>query len=347
MGVARFAAWNKELVVGGGAPAFGGLVSVRTSLLVAVTLTFSVTAVACYKVPYTERRPVSLVPDGMMRSLGRQSYSDMLQGKRILSSGADAAVLERVGKRISTVADQPKYDWQFSLIDENTINAWCLPGGYIGFYTGILPVLQNEAGMAFVMGHEVGHATARHGAERLSQNLAIMGGLGALELYLTGSGKMSDDQRGMLLGALGLGAQVGVLLPFSRSHESEADVVGLMYMAGAGYPPEESIKVWDRMGKASGEGGPSWLSTHPSNDARQDKLREWMPEAKKRYARSKLPGDMLETIWRGTAGGSSPKPPAGGTGGSGTSGSSGSGSGTTGSGSGSSGSGTRTGGGNR
>lgn len=253
--------------------------------------------VACRKVPYTERRQYNLVPDGIMRALGRTTYSQMLSGKRVARNGQPSEALSRVGKRISAVADQPKFDWKFSMIEENTVNAWCLPGGYIGFYTGILPVLKNEAGMAFVMGHEVAHATARHGSERVSQQMTLLGGLAGLNAYLSGNSDLSPEQRGVLMGAIGVGAEVGVMLPFSRSHESEADVIGLMYMSGAGYPPAESIKVWDRMGEAGGISPPAFLSTHPTNEKRQAVLREWMPKAKKRYQRNKRAGDMLKPIW--------------------------------------------------
>lgn len=272
----------------------------RRVLVFGLAVSVGVVAVACAKVPYTNRRQFNLVPDGIMTGLGKSTYTTMLQGKSLQTAGQNHEVLTRVGGRISRVADKPSFDWQFRMIEEPEVNAWCLPGGYIGFYTGILPVLRNEAGMSFVMGHEVGHATAKHGAERMSQNLALVGGLGVLELYLSGKEKLSDEQRGLVLGALGVGAQVGVLLPFSRAHESEADVIGLMYMAGAGYPPAESIEVWDRMAQLTGKGAvPTFLSTHPSHDKRQDNLREWMPQAMKRYERNRLGGDMLEAIWTG------------------------------------------------
>ena len=276
----------------------------------------SVTA-ACAKVPYTNRRQFKIVPNAVMSGLGKSTYASMLQGKRIQTAGQNHEVLTRVGKRISRAAAQPKFDWQFRMIDDPTINAWCLPGGYIGFYTGILPVLRNEAGMAFVMGHEVAHATAHHGAERLSQNLALVGGLGVLQAIASGSGKMTDEQRGLIFGALGVGAQVGVLLPFSRKHESEADVIGAMYMATAGYPPEESIVVWDRMAAMTGgKNTPGFLSTHPPHERRKERLREWMPRAQKRYERNKLSGDTKTTLWQGTAaasGGTSTRSTSGGT----------------------------------
>lgn len=261
----------------------------------------AVVAVACAKVPYTGRKQVNLVPDVIMRTLGAQSYTSMLDGKPIDRTSKSSQVLDRVGGRISTVAKAPDFEWEYALIEEDTINAWCMPGGKIGFYTGILPVLENESGMAFVMGHEVGHAVAKHGSERLSQQLAVFGGLAGLELVLSEKTKLSAEQRGIVLGALGVGAQVGILLPFSRQHEKEADVIGLMYMSGAGYPPEESIAVWDRMAAASGAKPPVFLSTHPSEGKRQENLRAWMDQAQKRYARNRVAGDPLRTLWSGSA----------------------------------------------
>jgi predicted Zn-dependent protease len=254
--------------------------------------------VACAKVPYTNRTQYNLVPNAIMTSLGASSYAEALQGAPVERRTEDTQVLKRVGGHISKAADEPDFAWEFALIDDPTINAWCLPGGYIAFYSGILPVLQNEAGMAFVMGHEVAHATAHHGAERLSQQLTLLGGLAGLELYLNDRTELTPEQRAIVLGALGLGAEVGVLLPFSRTHESEADVIGMMYMAKAGYPPEESIDVWNRMEALSPSSGvPVFLSTHPSHEKRKAELREWLPQARKKYERNKLSSDTLATIW--------------------------------------------------
>ena len=254
--------------------------------------------VACHKIPFTNRLQFNVIPDGIMNSIGKTSYTSQLQGVSLVRGGTDNTTLRKVGEGIAKQANQPKYDWEYALIDEPTINAWCLPGGKIGFYTGILPVLKNEAGMAFVMGHEVGHAVARHGSERMSQQFALIGGLAGLEIYLGSQKKLTPAQQAAVLGAIGLGAEVGVILPFSRAHESEADIIGLMYMAGAGYPPEESIKVWDRMGAATGgRAPPPFLSTHPTNEARQRNLSEWMDNARKRYDRGKLGRDTLETLW--------------------------------------------------
>ena len=233
-----------------------------------------------------------------MRPVGKTTYKQMLAGVSLKSKGADAKTLAKVGRKISKVADKPKYDWTFSLIKDDTMNAWCLPGGYIGFYTGVLPALKNEAGMAFVMGHEVGHATAHHGSERVSQSLTLVGGLVGLELYAKGKTKLKPKERGILLGALGVGATLGVILPFSRTHETEADVIGMMYMAKAGYPPAESIKVWDRFARGSkGVKIPAFLSTHPTTKRRQANQREWLPTARKRYLRNKLGYDTRENLW--------------------------------------------------
>ena len=257
---------------------------------------------ACYKVPYTNRRAPNPVPDALMVSLSKGAYTDMLSGVKVKKKGEDAELLDKIGKKIAKAANKPDYDWEVALIEEDTVNAWCMPGGKIGFYTGILPVLENEAGVAFVMGHEVGHAVARHGGERMGQQLALFGGLAGLYAVLNSETKLNKEQSAMLVGVLGIGAELGVLLPFSRMHESEADVIGTMYMASAGYPPQEGIKVWDRMGAGGGAQMPAFLSTHPTDKKRQDVIREWLPKAKKRYERNKLDRDTTKTLWEGGPG---------------------------------------------
>lgn len=257
----------------------------------------SLVVLACNKVPYTGRKQFNPIPGALMSSMGKQSYADTLQGATVAAKGEDTQTLQRVGRRISKVANEPRFDWQYTLIEEATVNAWCMPGGYIAFYTGILPVLENEAGMAFVMGHEVGHAIAKHGAERVGQQIGVMGGLTALQAWANGKSKLSAEQKAMLFGALGMGAEIGVLLPFSRMHESEADVIGMMYMADAGYPPAEAPEVWVRMGALGGSKPPTFLSTHPSNEQRQANLKKWLPQARKKYARNKLPGDVTTPLW--------------------------------------------------
>ena len=232
-----------------------------------------------------------------MDSLGAQSYTDTLSKAKVATGGQDLKVLHRVGRRISKVANKPNYKWEYALIQEPTVNAWCMPGGKIGFYSGILPTLQHESGMAFVMGHEVGHAIAHHGAERMTQQLGVQGGLLAFQLWAEGKGKLTTEQKSLLYGALGMGAQLGILLPFSRMHESEADVIGMMYMAGAGYPPAESMKVWTRMEALGGARPPEFLSTHPSPDHRKKHLKSWLPQALKKYKRHKLSENVTKTLW--------------------------------------------------
>jgi len=272
----------------------------RTSHALSLLLAAVVLAAACAKVPFTGRKQFNLVPSGIMKTLGKSSYASTLEGVKLVKrKDADAQTLRAVGDRIADVANEPDFAWEFSLIEDDMMNAWCLPGGYIAFYTGILPVLKNESGMAFVMGHEVGHAVAHHGAERVSQQLTLLGGLVGLELYLANKSKLTREQRGILLGAIGLGAEVGVLLPFSRMHESEADVIGMMYMAKAGYPPAESIDVWERMAAEGGAGVPAFLSTHPTHAKRIANQKEWLPVARKKYRRNKLSTDVTSTLWGG------------------------------------------------
>jgi predicted Zn-dependent protease len=266
--------------------------------VLAITLLTSTIGTAAAKVPVTGRRQFNLIPDALMRQLGEASYKSTLADVKLSTGNENSQAIKSVGQAIAKAANQKSYDWEFKLIQENdTINAWCMPGGKIAVYTGLLPVVQNEAGLAFVMGHEVGHATAHHGAERLSQQLAVLGGMGALYLYLDNKSEMSNEQKAIVVAAMGAGAQVGVILPFSRLHEKEADVIGMMYMAKAGYPPSESIDVWDRMAKASGGSTPAFLSTHPSEEKRQENLKDWMPQAKKRYERNKLNRNTQATLW--------------------------------------------------
>jgi predicted Zn-dependent protease len=221
-------------------------------------------------------------------ALGLQSYQQVLAQSDAINSGPQFDVVRHVASRLAaaTGAAAKNFEWRVSLIRDDKVNAFCLPGGKIVVYTGILPVTQNEAWLATVLGHEMAHATSRHGAQRvLEQNLsqtAMMGVAGSLS-------DMDYDQQRAILGALGAGAQFGILMPFGRKQESEADHIGLIYMARAGYDPQESIGFWQRMEEAGGAQPPEFLSTHPSHGTRIQQLRQWMPQALEEYNRASHP----------------------------------------------------------
>ena len=266
---------------------------------VSLALAALVAVVSCHKVPITGRRQYNLVPESVMIPLGASSYTSTLSSLTVARQGENHDQVVQTGRRVARASDAD-YDWEFAFVrDADTVNAWCLPGGKIAVYSGLLPVARNEAGLAFIMGHEIGHATAHHSAERLSQQLTVLGGLAGLNLYLQDRSRLSEEQRTLLLAALGLGAEVGMMLPFSRAHEREADVIGMMYMARAGYPPAEAVDIWDRMERATGGSSmPAFLSTHPSYDTRKENLRDWMDRARKRYQRNKLSKDTTAALWR-------------------------------------------------
>jgi predicted Zn-dependent protease len=269
---------------------------IRTFALIAATYL----VLACTKVPIIGRRQLNLIPDAIMLPIGVSAYQSTLAGLKVAQRGEQHATVQDVGERIARVAGSQRYDWEFALVkDADTVNAWALPGGKVAVYSGILPVCENEAGLAFIMGHEVGHVVARHGSERLSQQLAVLGGLAGLYLYLDNKTELSEEQQAIILATVGLGSEVGLVLPFSRKHEREADVIGMMYMAGAGYPPDQAIEIWDRMEQSEGGSAvPAFLSTHPSYDDRQENLQEWLPQAKRRYQRNKLDRDTTGALWQ-------------------------------------------------
>jgi metalloendopeptidase OMA1, mitochondrial len=218
-------------------------------------------------------------------SLGLQSYQQVLSQSQSIDSGPELEMVKRVASRLASATGQAgaDFDWRVSLIQSPQVNAFCLPGGKIVVYTGILPVAQNDAALATVLGHEMAHATSRHGSQRvLQQNLA--------QTALTGVAiSLSDMDYGKqraVMGALGAGAQFGVLMPFSRKDESEADAIGLHYMARAGYDPQESIRFWQRMENVGGQQPPEFLSSHPSHGTRIQQLQAEMPKALEEYNKS-------------------------------------------------------------
>lgn len=254
--------------------------------------------VSCQKVPLTGRKQLTVVPNSTLLPLSFQNYQQVLDTSRVIRSGAEANMVQRVGGRLREAMEQymrsngfadrlAGYQWEFALIQSPQINAWCMPGGKVAFYTGILPYTQNEAGAAAVMGHEISHAIAEHGRERMSEGVVANGLLSGGQLLI---GAMSSPQRQqtnlLLLQAAGVGYQFGRALPHSRAQESEADKLGLIFMAMAGYDPQEAINFWSRMAKAgSGQKPPEFLSTHPSDQRRISDLQKQLPEAQKYYAR--------------------------------------------------------------
>jgi predicted Zn-dependent protease len=236
--------------------------------------------------PETGRKSHVALSTEQESALGLQSYQQILSQSQTIDSGPELEMVRRVVQRLAgaTGEEGKNFDWRVSLVQSDKINAFCLPGGKIVVYTGILPVANTEAALATVLGHEMAHATSRHGAQRMfEQNLAQTAMAG-----VAGSLSDMDHQKQVaLMSAFGAGAQYGVLMPFSRNHESEADHIGLIYMARAGYDPRESIAFWQRMEQASSAQPLEFLSDHPSHGTRIQQLQNWMPQALEEYNRAK------------------------------------------------------------
>lgn len=247
---------------------------------------------SCATVPVTGRSQLNLVPSSSMLSLSNEQYNDFLRKNKRSKNSAETARVKRVGSKLKVAVEQyfrqrglaselRNYSWEFNLIENKSANAWCMPGGKIAVYTGILPYTKNDAGMAVVMAHEIAHAVAKHGNERMSQMLLTqMGGM-ALNSALSSSPKKT---RQMYMTAFGVGSQLAVVLPYSRLQEYEADKIGLIFMAMAGYNPKEAIGFWERMTKSSKRGKPpEFLSTHPSDASRIRQIRNAIPDAMRYY----------------------------------------------------------------
>lgn len=244
--------------------------------------------IACQTVPITGRQQLSIIPAGQILSMSATSYSDFLSEHTVINDTEDARMVKRIGLRIQHAVEKyfsdnnlsaslDGYKWEFNLVDDKAVNAWCMPGGKVVVYTGILPFAKDDKGLAVVMGHEIAHAVANHGDERMSQGMiAQMGGM-ALSTALANKPKQTTD---LFMTAFGIGTQVGVLLPFSRLQESEADRLGLIFMAMAGYDPHEAPVFWQRMSSGKqGAAPPEFLSTHPADETRIRNLENLMPEA--------------------------------------------------------------------
>jgi predicted Zn-dependent protease len=254
----------------------------------------------CSQVPITGRRQLNFVPTSLVTSMSLQQYDQLIAQSKVVRGTPEAAMVQRVGAKIVQAVEEytktkgikdpfASYKWEFNLIQDPNVNAFAMPGGKVVVYTGILPVTQTEAGLATVLGHEIAHVFADHGGERLSQGLlAQMGEIG-LEAALS---KQPEQTKSLFTSAYGLGTQVGLLLPFSRKQESEADHLGVIFLAMAGYDPHEAVAFWERM--AAGSQGkakpPAFLSTHPADATRIKDLQNLMPEAMQYYHPGAAPG---------------------------------------------------------
>jgi predicted Zn-dependent protease len=253
---------------------------------------------SCTRNPVTHRREFDLVPNNEVLSLSSTSYKDVISKSKLSANAEQTAMVKRVGTRIEAAVTEylkknnldkelEGYNWEFNLVDDPQVNAWCMPGGKVVVYTGILPVCQGEDGLATVLGHEISHAIAKHGNERMSEGLVTQLGGAALQVAL--SSKPAATQS-LFLAAYGAGSQLGVSLPFSRMQESEADHMGLIFMAMAGYNPNKALEFWQRM-MAQSKGGkqPAFLSDHPADQQRISDIQKELPEAMKYYdASSKI-----------------------------------------------------------
>lgn len=251
--------------------------------------------VSCATNPFTGQQTMALVPDSQIFPSAFQQYGQFLSENKVLSGTKDAIRVENIGTKIRVAAERylaangnatylQNYQWEYKLVESKEVNAWCMPGGKIVVYSAILPIMKDDSGMAAVMGHEVAHALANHGQQRMSAGMLQQ--LGGVAIGAAVGGKSAETQE-MIMQAYGIGTQVGGMLPFSRNHESEADMIGLTLMAIAGYNPESAVQIWERMSANSGgkQAPAEIMSTHPSNETRIANLRDLIPQAKAEAAK--------------------------------------------------------------
>ncbi len=247
---------------------------------------------SCSTVPLTGRNQLNLIPSGEMLSMSYQQYGQFLSENKLSNNPTNTTMVKRVGQNLqhavetymaqNNLSDRLKgYKWEFNLVEDPQVNAWCMPGGKVVVYTGILPITKNETGLAVVLGHEIAHAIAEHGNERMSQGLLQQLGGVALSVALKNE---PETTQALFYTAYGVGTTVGVILPFSRTQESEADHLGLIFMAMAGYNPNSAVEFWQRMAELKGgQEPPEFLSTHPSDQTRINDIKKWLPDAMKYY----------------------------------------------------------------
>ena len=253
---------------------------------------FSFVAISCSTVAITGRKQLNIIPNSEMLSVSFQQYDEFMLANKLSADGNNSNMVKRIGFNVQNAVQRyfaennraeqlDGYNWEFNLIESADVNAWCMPGGKVVVYTGILPLTQDESGLAVVMGHEIAHAVAEHGNERMSQILLTQLGGMALSEALS---SQPQQTRNLWLGVYGLGAQVGVLLPYNRTQESEADRLGLVFMAMAGYDPKVAVGFWERMEvQNQGQAPPEFLSTHPSDRTRIKDIKKNLPEAMKYF----------------------------------------------------------------
>lgn len=265
--------------------------SFRNFFIVAITV---MSLAGCKTNPFTGEKNLNFVSNEQLFPMAFQQYDQFLAENKVVTGTAEANTVKNVGQKIVTASERylnangfqgylNDFQWEFNVVEDKAVNAWAMPGGKIVFYTGILPIAQNETGIAAIMAHEVAHALADHGAQRMSA--AQLQQLGAVAGSIAVSGRSEQTQQ-IFAQAYGLGTTVGVMLPFSRSHETEADRIGLTLMAIAGYEPAEAANLWRRMAaQSTGGAPPEFLSTHPASQTRIDNITKWAPEARAEAAK--------------------------------------------------------------
>jgi len=267
----------------------------HTILLLCTTIVVSFVFQKCATNAIIGRKQLSLISESEVQTMAASEYKNFLSANKVIgttSGNKDALAVQRVGNKVINAIKKyysekglaneiAGYNWEINTVNSNEVNAWCMPGGKIVVYTGILPITQNDAALAVVMGHEIAHALAKHGSERMSQGMIQQFGGAALSAALSSK---PAETRNLFMNAYGLGSQIGGILPFSRKNELEADKLGLMFSALAGYDPKESIAFWQRMSKVgSGQKPPEFMSTHPADETRIEQLQKIMPEILSNY----------------------------------------------------------------
>ncbi len=248
----------------------------------------------CRSAPVSGRKQFVLIPESQEIAMAEESFNQVIASEKPSTNTRYQEIVRRVGTRIAIAANKPSFQWDFRLFESDSQNAFALPGGKVGIYEGIIPVCENEAGLAVVMSHEIAHAVARHGSERISQQTAVQGVRSVLGYAISGS---SATGQNLVLNAYGAAAEYGLILPYSRRHESEADAIGLQLMAQSGYDPSEAPRFWQRFGAASvGPKPPVWASTHPSDVQRAADLAVAVPQADLLYRAAINPVGLGESL---------------------------------------------------